>query len=75
MMSAAQSTSTPSFRMVSERKSRLAREVSTRSTRFFLGATKEFKGRRVSVGELTPPPSSLGLAAQVPLTSIAASGL
>jgi hypothetical protein len=36
-MSVAQSTSTPSFLIVSERKSRLAREVSTSKTRFFLG--------------------------------------
>src|SRR5581483_6218717 len=60
-MSAAQSTSMPSFLMVSERRSRLVRELSTSSTRFFLGVAKAGSlGGKIVEERLTPRPLSSG---------------
>jgi hypothetical protein len=62
VMSAAQSTSTPSFRMVSERRSRLVRDVSTRSTRFFFeGAAVGFNTDQFRVGALMRSPLSVSI--------------
>ena len=59
LMSAAQSTSMPSFRMDSARKSRLLAEVSTRRTRFFFSLPgRASESANPSAGVLTPPPAS-----------------
>src|ERR1700751_3341566 len=60
LMSAAQSTSTPSFGMVSERRSRFMRELSTNKTRFFLTAAIAGSGLRKMPEErfILPPHSS-----------------
>ncbi len=68
-MSTAQSTSIPSFRMTSARKSRFACEASTRSTRFFFAAASA-EGGKASSGVVMRTPNLAGHGPNYPLLCV-----
>ena len=69
-MSTAQSTSIPSFRITSARKSRFACEASIRRTRFFFAAASPEDGKAIR-GVFTRTPTRAEYGSNYPLTCVA----